>query len=126
MAVSPAIPKMSDVDLYTKSLNELVELRNDFARTKWKTRLAAADAPTKLAFSRLRAKIQELIRTLTNARLAEIAGELRKNETGLKEGIAKCQGAREHFESVERAFKAFTAFVTVVGRIAKVAADVIV
>jgi hypothetical protein len=119
------VPAMTPEEIYHESLGELIELRNDFAREKWKLRLAGdAHAADRKAFSGLRAQIQDQIRDLTNARLSEIADELAKNEAGLREGIENCQAAREHFENIARAFAAFTAFLRVVGDVAKIAAGV--
>jgi hypothetical protein len=119
------VPAIAPEEIYHKSLGELIDLRNDFAREKWKLRLAGdAHAEDRKQFSDLRAQIQNHIRDLTNARLSEIAGELAKNEADLREGIENCQAAREHFENIARAFAAFSAFLRVVGGVAKIAAGV--
>jgi hypothetical protein len=126
MANGTAIPTISDAEVYSKSLSELLALRNDFALFKWRPRLATATEAQKLEFSRLRALINKQIRILTNARLSDILKELRKNEAGLIAGIQKSQEARQHFENVEKAFKAFGAFVSIVGRLAAVAAKALI
>jgi hypothetical protein len=124
MANGTTAPNLSDAELYAKSLTELLELRNDLARSKWKIRLASKPQADRDLLTDLRTRIGEHVRTLTNAKLKDILTELRKNEPALVAGIKKSQEARQHFENVERAFKAFTSFLTIVARLAAVAAKV--
>jgi len=120
----PDIPTMTDAELYSKSLAELIELRNDFARFKWELRLDGADDATKQNFSTLRGAVEDRIRALANLQLAAIAADLQANEASLSQGIQDSENARTHFDNIANAFKAFSAFLNIVGTLAKVAGKV--
>ena len=88
-----------------------IELRNDFAREKWKLRLAGdAHAADRKAVSDSSAQIQDQIRGPDERPPVRDRRRARENEAGLREGIENCQAAREHFENIARAFAAFSAF----------------
>ena len=116
------VPQIGEEALYLKTLQELIQLRNDFARSKWTRRLAGAPSAQQTEFAELRIRVQDRIRDLTNAQLAQIASDLRANEANLALGIQETKDARLRFETVAKAFKAFSGFLGAVETVLKIAA----
>ena len=116
------VPQIGEEALYLKTLQELIQLRNDFARSKWTRRLSGAPSAQQTEFAELRIRVQDRIRDLTNAQLAQIASDLRANEANLALGIQETKDARLWFETVAKAFKAFSGFLGAVETVLKIAA----
>ncbi len=116
------VPQIGEEALYLKTLQELIQLRNDFARSKWTRRLSGAPSAQQTEFAELRIRVQDRIRDLTNAQLAQIASDLRANEANLALGIQETKDARLRFETIGKAFKAFSGFLGAVETVLKIAA----
>ncbi len=116
------VPQIGEEALYLKTLQELIQLRNDFARSKWTRRLSGASSAQQTEFAELRLRVQDRIRDLTNAQLQQIASDLRANEAKLTQGIQETKDARLRFETIAKAFKAFSGFLGAVETVLKIAA----
>ncbi len=116
------VPQIGEEGLYLKTLQELIQLRNDFARSKWTRRLSGASSAQQTEFAELRLRVQDRIRDLTNAQLQQIASDLRANEAKLTQGIQETKDARLRFETIAKAFKAFSGFLGAVETVLKIAA----
>ncbi len=116
------VPQIGEEALYLKTLQELIQLRNDFARSKWTRRLSGASSAQQTEFAELRLRVQDRIRDLTNAQLQQIASDLRANEAKLTQGIQETKEARLRFETIAKAFKAFSGFLGAVETVLKIAA----
>jgi len=119
------VPQIGEEALYLKTLQELIQLRNDFARSKWTRRLAGAPSGQQTAFAELRIRVQDRVRDLTNAQLEQIASDLRANEANLSQGIQETKEARLRFETIGKAFKAFSGFLGAVETVLKIAAGAV-
>lgn len=111
------LPDLADDELYARSLGELIQLRNDFARSKWKRRLEGADSAARTEFADLRDRVQDRIRDLTNRALSDIAEDLRLNERDLLDGVQDSRDARIRFENIAKTFRAISGFLRIVERI---------